>query len=243
MQLEIAVQDAQGARLAQSLGADRVELCCALQLGGLTPSGGLLDSVLEAAPGLPVHVLIRPRPGDYVYDRDAVELMAREIRSVARSGATGVVIGALTADGALDTAVVERLLAEANGLHTTFHRAIDHLDDDDALAAVSTLAGLGFGRILSSGGALRAGDGVDRLGAMVKAASGRLSIMAGGGVDIADFPAFSAAGLKDVHLSAKAVRHHQGEARTSVGASDDPAYHITDEALVRSAVAGAAALP
>lgn len=243
MQLEIAVQDAAGARLAQSLGAHRIELCCALQLGGLTPSAGLVESVVDAAPGLPVHVLIRPRPGDYVYDGEMVDLMAREIRSVVRAGAAGVVVGALTADVALDVETIKRLLESAGGAHATFHRAIDHLPDAEVAAAVSTLAELGFGRILSSGGALRAGDGVERLALMHRTAAGRLSIMAGGGVTIKDFPTFSAIGLRDVHLSAKAVHGHHAPARTSVGAAEDPSYHVTDERLVRTAVASAAALP
>ncbi|WP_258067201.1 copper homeostasis protein CutC [Arthrobacter sp. GMC3] len=243
MQLEIAVQDVPGARLAAQYGADRIELCCALQMGGLTPSAGLLNSVHQAHPELPIHVLIRPRPGDYVYDADTVELMKAEIAACRDGGATGVVIGALTAAGAIDTDVTQALITAAHGLHITFHRAIDHLDDASAIAAVALLADLGVNRILSSGGASRAGDGIQRLAAMHDAAQGRLSIMAGGGVDITDFPTFFALGITNVHLSAKRViDHSQGEQHTSAALAEDASYYATDENLVSLAASTVGAL-
>ncbi|MGA7206525.1 MAG: copper homeostasis protein CutC, partial [Specibacter sp.] len=119
MRLELAVQDVPGAKLAASHGADRIELCCALQMGGLTPSQGLVASVRSAAPGLSVHTLIRPRPGDYVYDEATVALMVAEIKGVRDAGATGVVIGALDAADGIDYAVTEALIKAADGLHIT----------------------------------------------------------------------------------------------------------------------------
>jgi len=243
MQLEIAVQDVPGARLAARYGAARIELCCALQMGGLTPSQGLLNSVHQAHPELPIHVLIRPRPGDYVYDAATVELMKAEISACREGGATGVVIGALTAAGAVDVPVTKALIAAARGLHITFHRAIDHLGDDAAIAAVVLLADLGVSRILTSGGASRAGDGAKRLAAMHEAGGGRLTIMAGGGVDIADFPTFFALGINDVHMSAKRVIDHgTGGPATSAALADDTSYYATDEELVALAAAAVGAL-
>lgn len=243
MHLEIAVQDVPGAQLAAFHGADRIELCAALQLGGLTPSQGLLTSIRGTEPGLPIHTLIRPRPGDYVYDAASVALMVAEIKEMRDGGATGVVIGALTSDDTIDYAVVETLVAAADGLHITFHRAVDHLFRNDAVAAVPHLASLGVARILSSGGSTRAGAGLAQLQAMHEAAAGSLSMMAGGGVDIADFAAFHEAGLRDVHLSAKRIVHHPTPAPlTEAAQAEDNSYFATDASLVEQAGIAARAL-
>ncbi|ALO66897.1 copper homeostasis protein CutC [Arthrobacter alpinus] len=243
MYLEIAVQDVPGAQLAATHGADRIELCSALQLGGLTPSQGLLTSIHAAAPALPIHALIRPRPGDYVYDAAAVALMVAEIKEMRDGGATGVVIGALTSDDTIDYAAVETLVAAADGLHITFHRAVDHLFMNDAVAAVPRLASLGVARILSSGGSTRAGTGLAQLQAMHEAAEGALSIMAGGGVDIADFAAFHGAGLRDVHLSAKRTVNQSSPAPlTEAAQAEDNSYFATDPGLVEQAGIAARAL-
>ncbi|WP_406092151.1 copper homeostasis protein CutC [Streptomyces sp. NBC_01013] len=200
--LEIAVTSPAGARAARENGADRVELCSALELGGLTPSAALVEAV--AAEGLPVQVLVRCRPGDFVHDAQEIALMAAEVRSVIASGAAGVVIGALTADGALDTAAVARLAEEARAagrpVDVTLHRAIDQSADPVATAAL--LAPLGLTRVLTSGGAPAAADGLAVIAAMVSAAPG-VQVMAGGGVRPADIPALTSAGVASVHLSAK----------------------------------------
>lgn len=236
MRLEIAVQDVPGAQLAATHGAERIELCCALQLGGLTPSQGLLRSVRTAEPALPIHVLIRPRPGDYVYDTPALALMVAEINEMRDAGASGVVIGALKPSGAIDYATIQTLIAAADGLHITFHRAVDHLSRNDAVTAVPRLASLGVQRILSSGGALRAGDGIAQLQAMHEAGSGAVTIMAGGGVDVADFAAFHEAGLRDVHLSAKrSVKQPSTAPLTDAARAEDPSYFVTDRDLVERA--------
>lgn len=200
--LEIAVTSPAGARAARENGADRVELCTALELGGLTPSAALVEAV--AAEGLPVQALVRCRPGDFVHDAEEIALMAAEVRSVIASGAAGVVIGALTADGALDTDAVARLAeaARASGrpVEVTLHRAVDQSADPVATAAL--LPSLGLTRVLTSGGAPAAADGLAAIGAMVAAAPG-VQVMAGGGVRLADIPALASAGVAAVHLSAK----------------------------------------
>lgn len=243
MFLEIAVQDVPGAQLAATHGAARIELCCALQLGGLTPSQGLLKSVQLAEPALPIHALVRPRPGDYVYDSAAVALMVQEIRELHDGGATGVVIGALTPEDGIDYAAVEAMIAAAQGMHVTFHRAIDHLFLSDAVKAVPRLAELGVQRILSSGGASRAGKGVEQLAAMHHSAEGRLSIMAGGGVQTSDFATFRAAGLNDVHLSAKrTVSQPTRDPLTASARAEDNSYFATDADIVKDAAETAQAL-
>ena len=237
--LEIAVTSPAGARAARENGADRVELCTALELGGLTPSAALVEAVV--AEGLPVQVLVRCRPGDFVHDAEELALMAAEVRSVLASGAAGVVIGALTADGALDSDAVARLAdaARAAGrpVDVTLHRAVDQSADPVATAAL--LPALGLTRVLTSGGAPAAAEGLATIAAMVAAAPG-VEVMAGGGVRLADIPALAAAGVASVHLSAK-VRAPRRPGSTWVplgagGASAEQDTHfVTDPEVVARA--------
>lgn len=152
--LEIAVQDVSGAVAAVRAGAQRLELCTALAAtGGVTPGVGLLEAVVEAVPRTGVHVLVRPRPGGFVYAPDEVAVQVREVRAAVRAGASGVVVGALTADGRVDEGVLERLVAAADGVEVTFHRAFDVLaPSSPALsAALEVLARHGVTRVLTSG--------------------------------------------------------------------------------------------
>ncbi|MGV9701337.1 copper homeostasis protein CutC [Streptomyces sp. NPDC003483] len=237
--LEIAVTSPAGARTALGHGADRVELCTGLELGGLTPSAALVEAV--AAVGLPVQVLVRCRPGDFVHDAEETALMVAEVRSVIASGASGVVVGALTADGRLDTEAVARLAAAAHDtgrpVEVTLHRAIDL--SADPVAAAALLPALGLTRVLTSGGAPAAGQGLDRLAAMVEAAPG-VQVMAGGGVRPADIPALTATGVAAVHLSAKRrAEPRRGAAWIPLGASSASAeqdtHFVTDPAVVAEA--------
>ena len=162
--------------------------------------------------------------------------MVEEIKQLRDGGATGVVIGALTPQDGIDYDAVEAMVAAAQDLHITFHRAIDHLALPEAVAAVPRLADLGVRRILSSGGAARAGEGVAQLSAMHESAAGRLSIMAGGGVQIADFGAFRTAGLNDVHLSAKlTINQPTPPPLTASAGMEDNSYYATSADLVRRA--------
>ncbi|WP_399896697.1 copper homeostasis protein CutC [Streptomyces sp. BBFR51] len=241
--LEIAVTSPAGARAARDHGADRVELCTALELGGLTPSAASVEAV--AAVGLPVQALVRCRPGDFVHDAEEVALMVAEVRSVVASGASGVVVGALTAEGALDTDAVTRLADAAHDLareqgrsvDVTLHRAVDQSADPVATAAV--LASLGVTRVLSSGGAAGAAGGLATLAAMVAAAPD-VQVMAGGGVRVDDIPALVAAGVAAVHLSAKTrAEPRRGGTWVPLGASGASAHQdthfVTDPEVVAAA--------
>uniref|UniRef100_A0AAU3GQH5 PF03932 family protein CutC n=1 Tax=Streptomyces sp. NBC_01401 TaxID=2903854 RepID=A0AAU3GQH5_9ACTN len=237
--LEIAVTSPAGARTARENGADRVELCTALELGGLTPSAALVDAV--AGEGLPVHVLVRCRPGDFVHDAQEIALMAAEVRSVIASGASGVVIGALTHDGALDTEALARLAgaARATGrpVDITLHRAVDQSADPVATAAL--LPSLGLTRVLTSGGAPAAAEGLAAITAMAVAAPG-VEVMAGGGVRPADIPALTAAGVAAVHLSAKTrAPRRRGGTWVPLGdrgaSAEQDTHFVTDPAVVAEA--------
>ena len=200
--LEIAVQDVAGALVAVDGGADRLELCVALaETGGLTPSIGLLDAVVAAVPDhVGVHVLVRPRAGGFVFSADELDVQVRDVRSAVAAGAAGVVVGALTPAGGVDLTAIEVLAAAADGREVTFHRALDTVAD--LRPAIDDLVGLGVDRVLTSGGAPRSIDGVDRLRETVRLAADRLQVMAGGGVRPQDIPALVALGVSAVHLSA-----------------------------------------
>jgi copper homeostasis protein len=196
--LEICVDDAAGLAAAISGGADRIELCSSLALGGLTPTPGLM--ALAATSPIPVYAMIRPRAGDFVFSQDDVATMEADIDAARSAGLSGVVLGATHPDGRLDTAILERLVTRASGLGLTLHRAFDLAPDFPA--AIDTAIDLGFERILTSGGAPRAIDGRDALRTIIAHAAGRIAIMAGSGVTADNAEIFLALGLTDLHASA-----------------------------------------
>lgn len=238
--LEIAVQSAAGARVAFQEGADRVELCTALSVGGLTPSAGTVDAVVEAAgTGERVAVLVRPRPGGFVYDADDVALVSADIRDAVRRGAGGVVIGALTPEGQADTEALRRWIDAAGGAEVVFHRAIDVAPQPRAVMAA--LVRLGVTRVLSSGGAVRSIDGLAVLSDLVRESAGRMQVMPGGGVRAQDIASLLAVGVDAVHLSA---RRDSGDEWPSGPGGGAVGFDVTDRALVaaaRAAVDAAAA--
>lgn len=228
--IEIAVQDVAGARIAHAAGADRVELCQALgATGGLTPSHALIQAAVGV--GISVHVLIRSRPGGFVYTADEIDLMAREVQLTVAAGAHGVVVGALTAGGAFDLGAMRELAAAAGAAQLTCHRAFDVAPD--RATALEHLVELGFARVLTSGGATRSIDGATELAALAAQGTG-IEIMAGGGVRLEDIPALLGLGLDAVHLSAKAVTPDPGQA--GPGGGVDGGLEVTDEDQVRAAV-------
>ena len=169
-------------------GAERIELCQALSLDGLTPSTGLLRRIRERFPELRVHVLIRAREGDFVYDDDEVTIMEADIRMAVEAGASAIVCGALTPDGRIDMAAMERWIAAAKGLPVTFHRAFDYTKAPKQ--ALEQLINLGVKRVLTTGGLLPDGtiaktaeEGIPALRALVAQAAGRIIIMPGCGVN------------------------------------------------------------
>ena len=236
--LEVAISSPEGSRAALAGGADRVELCVGLELGGLTPSQALIEAV--AAESLPAHVLIRCRPGDFVFDEDEVKLMEREVRTALLSGAAGVVIGALDESGSIDESAVARLVGVALSTRSdatvTLHRAIDQATDP--VATVAMLAGLGVHRVLTSGGAARAVEGAATLRRMV-AASGDVQVMAGGGVSPCDVPGLVAVGVDAVHLSAKIAAPRRGGSWVSLGVAttsgEQDTHFVTDAGVVAAA--------
>lgn len=235
--LEIAVQDPAGVRIAGAVGAARVELAQALPLGGLTPSPATLEMSVETArtAGVEVHVLIRPRAGGFHYDAEEIAISERDARRAIEAGAHGVVIGALDADGRLDVDAMARLRDAAGGASVTLHRAIDVTADP-----VSTLVAarsLGLRRVLTSGGASAAIDGIDTLRALVAEAAGEIEIMAGSGVTAASAPALAATGVDALHFSAKRTMSEDGGVRMGSASDGVGGYEVTDLDTARAVVA------
>ena len=178
--LEVCCADVQSLRAAVEGGAYRVELCSALSLDGLTPSKGFIRMAVET--GIRVHVLIRPREGNFIYSEEEVQCMLYDIETAKACGAHGVVFGALTEEGLVDLPVCRELVAASEGMDITFHRAFDVCKNP--LQALVEIAALGCTRILSSGQARSAEEGIPLLREMVKATTGTsLSILPGAGVN------------------------------------------------------------
>jgi copper homeostasis protein len=195
--LEICVDTPAGLAAAIEGGADRIELCSALALGGLTPTPGLMH--LAARAPVPVYAMIRPRAGSFRWSADEVEAMRAEIRAVRAAGLAGVVLGASREDFTLDAPMLDLLLGEARGLGATLHRAFDLVPD--RAAALETAVALGFERILTSGGATTAPEGAAALGELMNRAGGRIAIMAGSGVRAETVAGLLDAGLREIHAS------------------------------------------
>lgn len=175
--LEICVDSHAGLAAAIEGGADRIELCAALDLGGLSPPLSLLKAAQDCP--VPVYCMVRPRPGDFVFSAAEIAGMCAEIAQIRDLGLAGVVLGAGAPDG-LDGAALQQLAAAAAGLGKTLHRVVDILNDRDP--AVRIAGDLGFERVLTSGGMPKAIDGVDAIASMVATAPDGLSVMPGGGV-------------------------------------------------------------
>ncbi|WP_313811496.1 copper homeostasis protein CutC [Glutamicibacter sp.] len=203
--LEIVATSGVSARLAAQNGADRIEACEALELGGLTPSPEVLADILEHRPRLGIHALLRSRPGDFHYDALDVSVMRRQARRLALAGVDGVVLGALNAQRQLDLETIQILAdscLEVNPeLEITVHRAIDA--STDPVHAVSQLLALGVRRVLTSGGRESAGDGMGTITQMVHQAKTKIQIMSGGGMRVQDIATATMAGVCAVHFSAK----------------------------------------
>ena len=198
--LEVCIGSVQSALAAKQGGAARVELCAALEIGGITPSAGLMRAVRQVE-GLKIHVLIRPRGGDFLYDKAEVVTMTHDIEQARLYGADGVVIGALRADGLIDMDVCRQLADAASGMSITFHRAFDMCKDP--LRAIQELRELGCHRLLTSGQAPTALQGLPLLQTLTAMQTG-VCIMPGCGVKSSNVAEIiSGCGAREVHASAR----------------------------------------
>lgn len=228
--LEICCADAESVDAAIIGGADRIELCAALGEGGITPSKGLIDYACSKGV-IPINVLIRPRPGDFIYNKCEAEIMLDDIAYAGKAGASGVVIGALHDDGSIDYDLCKQLVdcAKTLGMSVTFHRAFDLCNDP--IARLETVMRLGCDRLLTSGQAPDAIKGADVISQLAKIADGRLIILAGAGVapsNIAEL--IERTDVTEVHASAKttveSAMRYRNET-TTMGRADSDEYNRT----------------
>ncbi len=238
--IEVCVDSVESALAAKAGGADRLELCANLIIGGTTPSLALFDAV-QAAAQLPINVLIRPRFGDFLYTDAEYDIMRREVEVFADRGANAVVIGALRADGSLDEEKMRGLISAAGGLHITLHRAVDVSRDQQE--TLECAIALGVDTILTSGAKASAWQGRESIAKMLECAGDRAQILIGGGVNakvIADFrrecPAAAAFHLSGKRVLDSGMTFRNSEVSMGLPGISEFQVWRTDEDAVRDAV-------
>jgi copper homeostasis protein len=203
MLLEICASSYQSAINAQNAGAHRIELCSELALGGITPSYGFIKKVMQNV-SIPVHVLIRPRSGNFTYSDEEFAIMKADINLCKELGCQGIVSGVLKANNTIDVSRTQELIALAKPLSFTFHRAFDWIED--SFEALDILINAGATRILTSGKSTTAFDGMELLKSLVEKANNKLIILPGGGINSENAKLFKQEGFKEIHCSASFIQ-------------------------------------
>ena len=199
--IEVCVDSIESAIAAEKGGADRIELCASLFEGGITPSAGCIELTLKNV-SIDTNVIIRPRGGDFLYTDVEFEVMKKDIIMTKNLGANGVVLGILNRDGSVDIERTKELVYLAKPMTITFHRAFDMTPDP--FKALEDIISLGIDRILTSGQERTALEGIDLISDLVKAANGRIIIMAGGGVNERNInKLYTRTGVQELHSSGR----------------------------------------
>jgi copper homeostasis protein len=243
LKFEICVDSIAGVIAARDAGAHRVELCASLIEGGTTPSLGMIREARKIG-GIGLHVIIRPRGGDFLYSPEEIAVMEADIDAAKAAGADGIVFGMLNPDGTIDVALTRRLVARSRPLAVTFHRAFDMTPDP--FAALETLVDLGIERVLTIGQEATMLEGADTVAALVEVAGDRIIILSGGGMSPRTAARIVAmTGIKEIHFAALApVPSGMGFRRPDVymgGTLRPPEYDRLDTATADvAAIIGAA---
>ena len=198
-QFEVCANSVESCLAAQKGGANRVELCAGIPEGGTTPSYGEISVAREVLDATRLHVIIRPRGGDFLYSPIEVKAMLKDIEMAKQLKADGVVFGCLTAEGEIDLTIMQELMKAAQGLSVTFHRAFDVCRDPKK--ALEQIIALGCNRILTSGQQPTAESGIPLLKELQEQAAGRIILLAGCGVNIHRIA--SETGIREFHFSAR----------------------------------------
>ena len=201
-QFEICTNSVESCLAAQEGGANRVELCAGIPEGGTTPSYGEIAIAREVLTHTRLHVIIRPRGGDFLYSDIEIRTMLKDIEIARRLGADGVVFGCLTADGEVDLTSMQILMEASKGLSVTFHRAFDVCRNPQK--ALEEIIELGCNRILTSGQQPTAEQGIGLLKELQGLAAGRITLLAGCGVNENNIARIAAeTGINELHFSAR----------------------------------------
>lgn len=201
-EFEICVETLQACKAARDGGADRIELCAALSEGGVTPSTGMLRASL-ATGGPPVHVLLRPRAGNFFYSEAEFGAICHDAQAALDLGAAGIVAGCLDSSGEVHQRRMGKLVQLAAGKPVTFHRAFDHTGD--LLRALEAVVASGCHRVLTSGGKPTVKEGFEMLRRLAEQAAGRIRIAAGGGVTLENAPELCRVPGLDLHASLRSA--------------------------------------
>ena len=201
MTVEICVDSIESAFIAEKSGANRIELCSGLALGGLTPSWGLIEKAVKEL-SINIHVLVRARGGDFTYSENEIDIMIADIEMARSLGVQGIVSGVLKKDQTIDIENTKKLMQACADLPFTFHRAFDWIYyKENALAQLDKL---GVQRVLTSGGCLNAVDAINILASWDK--NFNTTILPGGGINSSNYKAFKTVGFKEIHLSAAKIK-------------------------------------
>ncbi|MEZ4792055.1 MAG: copper homeostasis protein CutC [Gelidibacter sp.] len=234
MKLEICASNYQSAINAEKAGADRIELCSELAIGGVTPSFGLIKQVLEAVK-IPVFVLVRPRSGNFTYSDEEFDIMKKDIELCRDLGCAGIVSGILNADDSVDVERTKKLVELSKPLYFTFHRAFDWTPNP--YEALEHLIKLNVDRILTSGQESSAKKGIFVLQQLKKLANGRLKILPGGGINPNNVLVFKGAGFEEVHCSATLVSTVHPKPKVPMNSAaffDETVQYDSDVDLIQS---------
>ena len=235
VRLEIAVDHPQAALAAARGGAERLELCASLADGGLTPSLGFLEWTLRAV-SIPVHCIVRPRAGNFIYSRHELAVIANDIRAIRSAGAQGIVLGILTEHNAVDVDAVLRLAEIARPMRLCFHRAFDLTEDREQ--ALEDVIRCGAEILLTSGGAVSLYAGADEVTRIVRQAEGRIAIMGGAGVRLKNAAElWRAVPVDTLHASLRSPWReaaHTGSHAANMGSRDEEDLYTVHEEDVRA---------
>ncbi|HEY4047818.1 MAG TPA: copper homeostasis protein CutC [Acidobacteriaceae bacterium] len=222
---ELCAENIEACLAAHAGGADRIELCSALGDGGLTPSHGLIREAVQKS-GLPIHVLLRPRSGNFIYTAAEQDVIREDLRHACSVGVGGIVLGLMRADGTVEVEQTCELVEMARPLEVTFHRAFDHTTSQEQ--ALEDVIATGCRRVLTSGGQRNVVQGAESLARLVKQAAGRIEIAVGGGLRLGNATAVA---------RTTGARHFHGSVRRRVANPmpyDVPGLHEDGGSLARN---------
>lgn len=234
MLLEICAASYQSAINAQNAGAHRIELCSELAVGGLTPSYGLLKTVLATAT-IPVNVLIRPRSGNFTYSEAEFAIMKTDIQLCKDLGCNGIVSGVLYPDNTIDMARTLELIEWSKPIEFTFHRAFDWVEN--SLEALDQLITMGANSVLTSGKKQTALEGMKLLKLLKERAKNNIIILPGGGINKKNAFLFKNKGFKEIHCSASVIYHQKADQKLSMNNQklfDDRVFVQSDSASIKA---------
>ncbi|TVQ92418.1 MAG: copper homeostasis protein CutC [Bacteroidetes bacterium] len=235
--LEVAVFTPGSAIIAAKAGANRIELCSGYSEGGLSPSTGAIQYVREKLQ-IPVHVMIRPRIGDFIYDAIEKEIILKDIAFCKNSGIDGIVTGVLNPSGKIDKEFMQKVVETAGEMSVTFHRAFDITSE--LQESLETLIECGVSRVLTSGGKASVPDGLDAIISLVSQASDKIIILPGGGITTGNVKnIIQRSGVREIHFSGKELvtsymEPKDGVSLTSHGEVNDYEWYECDSEKIEA---------